>query len=203
MLSAVVLNDGTFGKASDRTAAVNAYNQIWIDLAANDSQTEGVGLSRASAKLVVDYSFRSGWLKGFRAGFAAFYVQRDRAGFYSGDIVNNPSYNPNVVPSTTNSPWTSASTGANVWTPRPFYIDGLFGYKFRVRGYGLLDGRDVELQLNVKNLWNKYDVYYQDDGVALRAPNGNLASFNRVSTPSRIASYKLPVNYEFTATVKF
>lgn len=203
MLNAVLLSDGSFGKASDRTAAVNSYNAVWVALAQNDAQTEGVGLSRATAKLVADYTVQSGKLKGFRAGFAAFYVQRDRAGFYTGDVVPNPNYNSSLVPSTTNSPWVSSSTGNNVWTPRQCYIDGLFGYKFRVRGFGLLDGHDVELQLNVKNLWSKFDVYYQDDGVALRAPNGNLSSVARVSTPSRVAEYSVPVNYELSMSMKF
>jgi hypothetical protein len=90
-----------------------------------------------------------------------------------------------------------------VWTPRQFYVDGLFGYKFRVHGYGPLDGHDVELQLNVKNIWSKYDVYYQDDGVALRPVNGNLNSAARVSVPSRVADYSLPVNFEFSVAMKF
>ncbi|MEO6003655.1 MAG: hypothetical protein ABIZ04_24555 [Opitutus sp.] len=203
MLNAVVLSDGSFGKAADRTAAVNSYNAVWLALAQNDAQTDGVGLSRATAKLVTDYTFQSGKLKGFRAGFAAFYVQRDRAGFYTGDVIPNPNYNASLVPSTTNSPWVSSSTGNNVWTPRQCYIDGLFGYKFRVHGFGRLDGHDVELQLNVKNLWSKYDVYYQDDGVALRAPNGDLNSVARVSTPSRVAEYSAPVNYELSVSMKF
>jgi hypothetical protein len=203
MLNAVVLSDGSLGKASDRTAAVNSYNNLWTALAQNDAQTEGVGLSRATAKVVVDYTVQSGKLKGFRAGLATFYVQRDRAGFYTGDVIPNPNYNSNLVPSTANSPWLSSASGNNVWTPRQFFVDGLFGYKFRVRGFGRLDGHDVELQLNVKNLWSKYDVYYQDDGVALRAPNGDLNSVARVSVPSRVADYSLPVNYELSVNLKF
>jgi hypothetical protein len=203
MLNAVVLSDGSFGKASDRTAAVNSYNNLWLALAQNDAQTDGVGLSRATAKLVVDYTIQSGALRGFRAGFAGFYVQRDRAGFYTGDTIDNPNFNPALVPSTTNSPWLSSSTGNNVWTPRQFYVDGLFGYKFRVHGFGRLDGHDVELQLNLKNIWSKYDVYYQDDGVALRPVNGNLNSAARVSVPSRVADYSLPVNFEFSVAMKF
>jgi hypothetical protein len=203
MITAVALNDGTFGTTADRAKAVNGYNNLWIALAQNDVLADSVGLSRKTAKLVVDYTIQSGWAKGFRAGFAASYVQRDRAGFYTGDVVANPAFNSSLPPSSTNSPWTSSSTGLNVWTPRPFFVDGLFGYKFRVHGFGPLDKRDVELQLNVKNLWNKYDVYYQDDGVALRAPDGNLDSVARVSTPSRVAAYSVPVNYELSATVKF
>lgn len=203
MLTAVALTDGTYGTAKQRSDSVNDYNNVWIALAQNDAQVNGVGLSRMTAKLVTDYTFQSGKLKGFRAGIAAFYIQRDRAGFYTGDVIDNPSYNPNLPPSTTNSPWKSSSTGGNVWTPRPFQVDGLLGYTFRVHGYGPMNGHEVELQLNLKNLYNKYDVYYQDDGVALRAPNGNLSSYTRVATPSRVAAYKLPVNFELSATLKF
>ncbi len=203
MLTAVALTDGTYGTTKSRNDSVNDYNNLWIALAANDALADGIGLSRKTVKLVTDYTFQTGKLKGFRAGFAASYVQRDRAGFYSGDVVTNSAYNSSLPPSTTNSPWVSSSTGLNVWTPRPFYVDALLGYTFRVHGYGPLDGHEVELQLNIKNLYNKYDVYYQDDGVALRAPNGDLTSFTRVATPSRVAAYSLPVNYEFSATLKF
>ena len=81
-----------------RTAAVNSYNNLWIALAQNDAQVDGVGLSRATAKLVTDYTVQSGKLKGFRAGFAVFYVQRDRAGFYTGDVVPNPDGTCSVIP---------------------------------------------------------------------------------------------------------
>jgi hypothetical protein len=55
----------------------------------------------------------------------------------------------------------------------------------------------------VKNILNGDDVYYQDDGVVLRSPNGDINAPNRVAVPGRIASYQRPINFEFTTTLKF
>jgi hypothetical protein len=206
MIQAVVRVDGTNGRPSERNAAVNAYNNIWTAYDQVVAQTESTDLKRLSAKLVTDYTIQSGRFKAFRYGLAAYYVDRDRAGYRSGDTIANPNYNPNQPITEANRPWVDDPTVDDttvVWVKRPFQIDALFGYSRRLRGWGRLDGTELELQLNIKNVLNSRDIYFQDDGVTLRPPNGDLNAPNRVSVPGRIASYQRPINFEFSATFRF
>lgn len=206
MIQSVVLVDGSTGKPSVRTNAVNAYNNIWAAYDRVLTQTESTDLKRLSAKLVTDYTIQEGRFKGFRFGLAAYYVDQDRAGYRSGDTIANPDYNPSLPISTTNRPWIddpSVDGTDIIWVKRPFQLDALFGYTRRIRGWGMLDGTEVELQLNIRNVLNGDDIYYQDDGVVLRPPNGDVNAPNRVAVPGRIAQYQRPINYEFTTTLKF
>jgi hypothetical protein len=206
MIQAVVRVDGTNGRPADRNAAVNDYNNIWAAYDRVAAQTETTDLKRMSAKLVTDYKIQGGRFKGFRYGVAVYYVDRDRAGYRSGDTVANPAFDPALPISTTNRPWMddpSVDDTTIVWVKRPFQVDGLLGYTRRIRGWGRLDGTEIEFQLNVRNLLNSHEIYFQDDGVTLRPPGGDINAPNRVSVPGRIASYQRPINFEFTTTIRF
>ena len=206
MIQGVVLIDGSNARTDTRTNAVNAYNNIWIQYDNIQNQVEGVGLDRLTAKLVTDYTIQEGRLKGLRYGIAAFFVDRDLAGYRGGDTIANPNFNSALPVTSSNRPWIddpNVDYNTPIWVKRPFQIDALFGYTRRIRGFGRLDGTEVEFQLNVKNILNGSEVYYQDDGVTLRAPDGDITKPNRVAVPGRIASYQRPINYEFTTTFKF
>lgn len=206
MIQAVVRVDGTNGRPADRNAAVNDYNNIWTAYDRVATQTESTDLKRLSAKLVTDYTIQSGRFKGFRYGIAAYYVDQDRAGYRTGDTIANPNFNPNAPVTDSNRPWMDdpAVDGSTVvWVKRPFQLDALLGYTRRIDGWGRLDGTELGLQLNIKNVLNDDEIYYQDDGVTLRPPNGDITAPNRVSVPGRIASYQRPINFEFSATLRF
>ncbi len=206
MIQAVTLVDGTRGDPQLRTNAVNNYNAIWTGYDQVLTQSDTLGLKRLSAKLVTDYTIQSGRLRGLRYGVAVFWVDRDRAGARGTDTIPNPSYNANATPSATNSPWIddpSVDNNTLVWVRRPFQVDALLGYSHRIRGWGALNGKELEFQLNIKNLFNREEIFWQDDGVTLRPPNGNINAPNRVSVPGRIAQYQRPINFEFTTTLKF
>jgi hypothetical protein len=206
MIQSVVLLDNTTGNPQKRTDAVNAYNNIWVQYDNMLNQTEGIGLKRLSAKFVSDYTVQTGKLKGFRFGIATYYVDRDLAGYRSGDTIPNPNFNSSLPISSTNRPWVddpSVDNNTPVWVKRPFQIDALFGYSMRLSSWGIFNRPELEFQLNVKNILNGDDVYYQDDGVVLRSPNGDINAPNRVAVPGRIASYQRPINFEFTTTLKF
>lgn len=206
MIQAVTLVDGGRGDPQLRTNAVNAYNNIWIDYDRVNTQTDTLGLKRLSAKFVSDYTIQEGALRGFRYGVSVFWVDQDRAGARGTDTILNPNFNPNAPVTATNRPWTddpSVDGNTLLWVDRPFQVDALFGYTRRIRGWGRLDGKEIALQLNIKNLLNKQEIFWQDDGVTLRPPNGDINAPNRVSVPGRIAQYQRPINYEFTATLRF
>jgi len=189
-----------------RTNAINDYNNIWIQYDNINLLKDTVGLRRLSAKLVTDYTIQAGGLKGLRLGLAWYFVDRDRAGYRSGDTVANPKYDPAQPVSSTNRPWMhdpSASINTAVWTRRPSEIRGTIGYTMRLHsGWRALEGREIAFQLNIMNLLNERRTYYQDDGVALRPPNGDYSKPNRVAVPSRIASFQRPINFELTTTLK-
>ncbi len=206
MIQAVTLVDGGRGDPQLRTNAVNAYNNIWADYDRIGTQTDSLGLKRLSAKFVSDYTIQEGMLRGFRYGVAMFWVDQDRAGARGTDTLANPNYNPNAPVSATNRPWIddpAVDGNTLLWVDRPFQVDALFGYTRRLRGAGFLKGKELGLQLNVKNLLNTQKIFWQDDGVTLRPPNGDVNAPNRVSVPGRIAQFQRPVNFELTATLKF
>jgi len=206
MIQAVTLIDGTKGNPQLRTNAINNYNNIWVNYDIVNTQTEALGLRRLSAKLVTDYTVQTGALKGFRYGAAIYYVDRDRAGVRGGDTIPNPNYNASLPVTSTNRPWVddpNVDASTNIWVPRPFEITGMFGYTRRLRTGGWLNGKELQLQLNIKNILNRRAIFWQDDGVTLRPPNGDITAPNRVAVPGRVAQYERPINYEFTATLKF
>ena len=206
MITAVTLIDGSNGSPQKRTDAVNAYNNIWVGYDQINTQTKFYSLRRLSAKLVTDYTVQTGKLKGFRYGVAIYYVDRDLAGYRSGDTIPNPNYNTSLPITSTNRQWVddpSVDNATPIWVKRPFEVTALFGYTHRLHTHGRLDGKELEFQLNIKNVLNSHDIYYQDDGVTLRPPNGDINAPNRVAVPGRIASYQRPINYEFTTTLKF
>jgi hypothetical protein len=160
-----------------------------------------IGLKRLTAKLVSDYTVQTGALKGFRVGLGCFYVDSDVAGRRSGDTLPNPDFKANQLVSATNRPWVDDPTvDANtpVWIKRPLEFRTMFGYSRRLRS-----GRELDFQLNIINVTNRHETYYQDDGVALRPPNGDITAPNRIAVPSRIAAFQRPRSYEFTTTLKF
>jgi hypothetical protein len=206
MIQAVTLVDGTKGDPQRRTNAVNNYNTLWANYDQVSTQTDSLGLRRMSAKLVTDYTIQAGALKGFRYGAAIYYVDRDRAGVRGADTIPNPNYNANQPVSSTNRPWVddpSVDSNTIIWVKRPFEVTGMFGYTRRLQGGGWLNGKQLEVQLLVRNLLNGREVYWQDDGVTLRPPNGDINAPSRVAVPGRIAQYQRPINYELTATIRF
>lgn len=206
MIRSITLIDGSSGDPVRRQRAVDDYNNIWVqyDQIANEKET--IGLHRMTAKLVTDYTIQTGPFKGFRYGASVFYVDRDLAGYRGGDTLPNPNFNPKAPVTSTNLPWMddpNVDYNTPVWVKRPFEVNALFGYTFRLPHMGQLTGSVLELQLNVKNVLNGRDVYYQDDGVTLRPPNGDINAPNRVAVPGRIASYQRPINFELSATLHF
>jgi len=195
------------GLTTRRQSAVDNYNNIWIQYDVIDTLQDTIGLKRLSAKLVTDYTFQTGALKGLRVGLAGNYVDRDVAGRLSGDTIPNPNFNSALPVSASNRPWMddpSVDANTPLYIKRPLEFRALFGYAMRLRSGGkYLRGSDLEFQLNIINVTNRRETYYQDDGVALRPPNGDVTAPNRITVPSRIAAFQRPISFEFTTTLTF
>jgi hypothetical protein len=134
-------------------------------------------------------------------------VDKDVAGYRSGDTIANPSFNSSLPVSATNRPWMddpAVDINTPVFVKRPNEVNATFGYTYRVHsGWKIVDGKEIEFQLLIRNVLNTKDVFYQDDGVALRPPGGDISLPYRISVPSRVALYQRPINFEFTTVLKF
>ena len=191
---------------SERDNAVNDYNNIWAQYDNISALQDTIGIKRMKINFFTDYTFSTGRLKGLRVGGGWQYVDKDIAGYRSGDTIANPNYNPALPVSASNLTYIddpSVDANTPIWVKRPsdFYLN--LGYTMRLRsGYRPIDGKELSFQLNIRNLLNKQGVYYQDDGVVPRPPGGDLSQPYHVSVPGRIASFQRPINFEFTMTLK-
>ena len=196
------------GNPTVRTNAVNAYNNVWIQYDNIGLLADTIGIKRMSAKIFTDYSIQGGRFKGLRFGLGWQYVDKDLAGYRSGDTVANPNFNSALPVSDSNRPWMDdpeVDLNTPVWVKRPSEWTGTIGYTRRLKSsrFSFLEGTEIDVQLTIRNLTNKQAVYYQDDGVTLRPPDGDYTQPYRVAVPGRVAAYQRPINYELTTTLKF
>jgi hypothetical protein len=191
---------------SEQQGAVNDYNVIWqqYDLIATLQDT--VGVKKLTAKLFTDYTVQEGRFRGLRVGLGGNYVDQVVAGYRAGDTIANPSFNPALPISASNLTWIDDPTvDANtpVWIKQPFEITGTLGYTLRLkRGPRVLQGKEIQLNLVIRNLMNWQKVIAQDEGVSLRNPNGDFSSPVRTAVPGRIGLFQRPINFELTTTLR-
>jgi hypothetical protein len=144
------------------------------------------------ANFFADYTVQTGKLKGLRLGFGAQWRGGRRgnvAGTRVGQSIANSSGGAIDDPSVDNY--------NNVYIYYPTNTVASIGYKAR------LFKHDFDFQLNLRNLFNERAIIYQDSGISLRAPNGDLSVPYRVATASRIADYQQPISFLFTTRVHF
>jgi hypothetical protein len=194
------------GNTTTRTNAVNAYNNIWTQYDVISTLKDTVGLKRFTVNLFTDYAFRTGMLKGFRAGLGVRFVDKDIAGYRSGDSIANPAYNATLPVSSTNTPYIddpSVDANTPVWIKRPWEATLTLDYTWRLKsGWRYLNSKEASVRLIVRNLTNNQMVSYQDDGVVLRAPDGDYSLGYREAVPGRLANFQRPINFELTVGLK-
>jgi len=191
---------------SEQQNAVNDYNSFWVQYDSISALKDTIGIKRLTAKIFTDYTVQTGRWKGLRVGLGANYVDHVVAGYRSGDTVANPAFNPNLPVTATNRPWMddpNVDANTPVWIRQPWEVTGTIGYSFRLHsGPRILQGKEVTVNLIVRNLTNRQKVIAQDEGVALRPPNGDFSLPYRVAVPSRIGLFQKPINFELTTTLK-
>jgi hypothetical protein len=200
------LPDSAIAIPSERSNAIINYNNIWFQYDSISALKDTIGIKRMSAKLFTDYTFQEGRLKGLRVGLGANYTDKNLAGYRSGDTIANPNYNPGLPVTASNRPWMDdpdVDLNTPVWIKQPFEVTGTFGYTMRLNSRSrFMQGKTVSFNLVIRNLMNWQKVINQDEGVALRPPNGDFSQPNRVSVPSRIGMFQKPINFEFTTTLR-
>jgi hypothetical protein len=198
--------DATIGIPSERTNAIINYNNLWFQYDSISQLKDTIGIKRMTAKIFTDYTVQEGRLKGLRFGVGANYVDRNLAGYRSGDTVANPNFNAALPVTAANRPWMddpSVDLNTPVWIEQPFEITGTLGYTLRLKSRSrMLDGKEVVFNLVIRNLMNWQKVIAQDEGVTLRPPGGDFSVPYRVAVPGRIGMFQKPINFELTTTLK-
>lgn len=173
--------------------AINAYNSMWANYAnvivpARAGRQNVVTLLKAN--FFGDYTFQTGYLRGLRLGFGVQW-RGGRRGNVAGTRVGQSTVNSagQVVDDPT------VDNYNNVYVFYPINTVATVGYRVKVFK------RDLDLQLNVRNLFNERAVIYQDSGITLRPPNGDINVPYRVATASRIADYQQPISFLLTARI--
>jgi len=181
--------------ASEQTGAVTDYNNIWVQFqnVLNDAPT--VGVKRFNTNAYADYTIQTGFFRGLRVGAGVQYRGDIIAGYRTGDSVVNAAGQ--VVAAYPNG------LLYPVYTKQPLNTVASLGYSMRLKeGWGRLSGKQVQFQLNVRNVLNRQAVIYQDDTVTPRAPNGDFSIPYRESVATKNAVYQEPISVLFTTTLK-
>jgi outer membrane receptor protein involved in Fe transport len=182
----------------ERTNAITDYNNIWTQYEVVLNDAPFVGSTRITANVFVDYTLQSGRLRGLRAGLGAQYRGDIVSGYRTGDSTLDA--NGNVVPLY----GTTAGLREPVYSKQPMNTVASLGYSTKLKGgfWRGMEGKQISFQVNVNNLLNKQGVFYQDDRVTLRPPNGDLTQKVRESVPDKNAVYQQPISVIFTTTLK-
>lgn len=191
---------------SEQQNAISDYNNFWVAFDSISTLKDTIGIKRVTAKLFTDYTVQEGRFRGVRFGLGANWVDKNLAGYRSGDTVANPNFNPNQPVTSANRPWMddpSVDANTPVWIKQPFEVTGTLGYTMKLKSRSrLLEGKELQFNLIIRNLTNRQKVINQDEGVTLRPPDGDFSSPYRVGVPGRIGQFQRPINVEFTTTLR-
>lgn len=184
---------------SEQTNAVIDYNNIWTQYLVVQNDKPTIGAKRTNINVFSDYTIREGMLKGLRFGLGAQYRGDNIIGYSSGDTIVDPANPARAI----DDPAKDALTP--IYVKQPFNVTLTVGYSRRLDS-GFLRGKEMVLQLRIKNVLNNQAIIYQDSDVALRPPDGAnspLTTPNRVSYPVRNGIYNEPISAILTTTLKF
>lgn len=195
---AVVNTAITAAIPSEQTGAVNDYNNLWAQNEVVLLDKPFVGSRRITSNAFADYTFQSGSLRGFRIGLGVQYRGDIVSGYRTGD--SKLDANGNVVPLY----GTTDGMLYPVYSKQPLNTVATLGYSMKLRGkfWKGIEGKQLLFQLNINNVLNKQGVFFQDDRVTLRPPNGDLSVPYRESIPDKNAVYQQPISAIFTTTLK-
>lgn len=178
--------------ATNAQNAANAWNNIQTNLVANlvTGRQKLTGSTEVTGNVYTDYSFSSGWLRGWRVGGGINYRGRQVLGFRGGDTKVDPANSSATIDDPTVDAYTTVFSS-------PYYTGtATLGYTYRFkRGYTLITN------LQVGNLFNRRQPVYIA-GVVQRPPNGDISSPARVATPY-LYYYLQPLSFNLTTTLKF
>ncbi len=146
-------------------------------------------LSKYTANIFTDYTFREGVLKNLRLGAGVNYRGKQVIGFKGADTVVNPANPSSTIDDPSVGPYDA------VYSDDYFLVTAVLGYECKLRSK-----QTLKFDFNVSNLLDEeMPIYY---ATVLRPRNGDLTTPARVATPANF--YNLaPKRYSLTVRLTF
>ncbi len=174
----------------DQAAAVDAYNNVWIEYDRILNGPESTrSPSQKSANFYADYTVQRGPLQGLRLGAGLQWQGHRLVGNRAGDTVLDPA---NPVRSIDDP---GVGPGNQVFSRGAYRSQLNLSYPL-----SLPSGNSVRLSLRVDNPLNDTKSLF---GYGLRQPQGDLSKPNRVLQPAFIARMREPISFRITAEFRF
>ena len=181
-------------------AAVNGWNNLIDTVIPNTTAQvpqETNGSSRWVGNLATDYRFQNGPLKGVRVGAGVNYRGGQVVGYKGSDTIVNPA-NPAVA---IDDP--TVGPGDSVYAPSYYRGVASLSYTFKLK-----QGRSLQLDFNVDNLFDRREPIYGSNGGVIGTNSTNLRPRTDISSPARVTvpgnfSYLVPRNYTLSAKLTF
>jgi hypothetical protein len=175
----------------DTTAAVNAYNNIWIQynqiIVLNTvSRTR----RQPSVNFFADYNLRTGVLKGLRVGAGIQWQGARNVGNKANYTILDPA---NPIPTAIDDP--TVNVNDIVWATGAYNTQANFSYTFRLK-----NGNSLALALRVNNILDNRRI---TPNYVLRQPNGDLTKPDRVLIQTGANRLPEPINARLTTTYTF
>lgn len=196
------LNDPALINQQRVQAAVNGWNSLIDTVIPNTTAQvpqESQGSSRWVGNVAMDYRFQTGPLKGVRLGAGVNYRGGQVVGYRGSDTIRDPS-NPAVA---IDDP--SVGPGDSVYAPSYYRGVASLSYTFRLK-----EGRSLQLDLNVDNLFNRRAPIYGSNGgvIGTNATNLRPRPGEDITSPARYTvpgnfTYLVPRNYTLSAKLNF
>jgi hypothetical protein len=189
----LAINTPIAGNANglDTTAAVNAYNNIWIQynqiiILNTVTRTR----RQPSVNFFADYAIQSGKLKGLRMGAGIQWQGARNVGNKGSYTVLDPA---NPIPTAIDDP--SVNVNDILWATGAYNTQANLSYTFRLK-----NGNSLALALRVNNFLDNRKI---TANYVLRQPNGDLTKPNRILLPAGANRLPDPINARLTTTYSF
>ena len=191
--SVAVVNPAvTAAIASEHTNAVIDYNNIWTQAGTVVNDRALVSEKKMVVNFAISYEFQESFARGLRLGLNGQWKGNNHVGYRTADTLLDSSGNPALVyPS-------SAFNGNAVYVDLPLEISGNAAYRWRLKG-----GRQVDVNLRIRNLLSRQAVFYAGGNNIARPPNGDFSKVNRVGVPSRLGGFQVPISFQLTTAISF
>ncbi|PTY04204.1 hypothetical protein DB347_20105 [Opitutaceae bacterium EW11] len=184
-------SNGNETSGNEAQRAVNAYNNIFANVANFVVNERPTTTSPHTANIFTDYTFREGKLKGLKFGAGMNYRGSRVVGYRGGDSIVDPA-NParSIDDPSVNGYTVVVAPGSTLYTVS-------CGYTWKLRS-----GQRVSLDFRINNLLNEDDVIWTDTTSTLRPKGGDFTSPARETVYNPYA-YQVPRSYSLTAKIEF
>ncbi len=183
-------NGGSETSGNEATRAVNAYNNIYANVANFVVNARPTTTAPQNANVYTDYTFYEGRLRGLTTGLGFNWRGRRVVGYRGADSIVNPSNPTQAIDDPTVSGYTPVyGPGSTLWTMA-------LGYKWKLRAH------DISLNFRVANLFNNQALVWTDTTSTLRPKGGDFTSPARETVLNPYA-YQTPRSYSLTTRITF